>query len=532
MLSWLILFGVVVILIWTLSKLQQHRRTGGIDLPGPTPLPLIGNIPLLAKKGIRNYSVEQMKLGKMSRIWFGTNPQVFVNDPELIAKVIKLVSRRDPAAIDPVEEVFKTRGLPGAPRREWNPRRRLMAPAFNPTVIRTLIPQIHYCSERIFSQWDLNIGTPLDFRKEMMKLTLDTIGVTGFGHDFCAYREKEDEFAESVQFLAELSWKRMQSLFRLYRYLPNFLQGAEEKKRVRALSILRTQAEEILERRRNNQDAGSKTCMLDLMLAARADDSEIASNERRPGELEEVTTTDDEGNKKKIWRLTREQLITEIRSFVSTGHETTSNSLSFFFKWMAEQPDIQKRVHQEVDELLPNLKKPDYEDVKKMVYLSRCLNESFRLTPVLPFTIRFNDEEDMELDGKLIKKGTLFIVPIYALHRNPEWWGPNPDQYNPDNFLDENIAARPQNTFLPFGGGPRVCIGRLLSFTEAVIFISMIFQRYEIRKAPGSLPCGIAEGLTVGPSNLIVTLHKRTQQPQTPSSPSPSTPTLSAISTN
>jgi len=177
------------------------------------------------------------------------------------------------------------------------------------------------------------------------------------------------------------------------------------------------------------------------------------------------------------------QLRDELVTMFLAGHETTAIALSWSIALLSLHPTVRRKLQAEVDRVLAG-RIPDASDYSNLPYTNAVISEAMRLYPPLPITIRQAREDDL-LDGYLIKAGSGVFINIYSAHHNPDVWE-NPEGFDPERFLPERINEVPRFAYLPFGGGPRQCIGNNFALMEAVLALSMITQRYELNLVPGT----------------------------------------------
>ncbi|KAI9054533.1 hypothetical protein LZ554_001689 [Drepanopeziza brunnea f. sp. 'monogermtubi'] len=175
------------------------------------------------------------------------------------------------------------------------------------------------------------------------------------------------------------------------------------------------------------------------------------------------------------------QLRDELLNILLAGRDTTASLLSNTFHVLARRPDIWKRLKAEVDEL--GGMKPEYETLRNMKYLKNLLNESLRLYPVVPGNARFaNNDTTLPHGGGpdgsspiYIPKGAVVAYSVYSMHRRKDVFGPDAEDFNPDRW-DEGL--RPGWAYLPFNGGPRICVGQIFALTEASYTIVRLLQEF------------------------------------------------------
>ncbi|XP_059189386.1 cytochrome P450 3A19-like [Centropristis striata] len=150
--------------------------------------------------------------------------------------------------------------------------------------------------------------------------------------------------------------------------------------------------------------------------------------------------------------------------------------MGFVAYCLATNPDIQKILQEEVDETFPEKCRPTYEALTQMEYLDMVLNEAMRLYPIATRVERMS-KSSVDINGVTIPKGTVVAVPVYTLHRDPALW-PEPEAFKPERFSKENKHNLDPYAFLPFGAGPRNCIGMRFAVLMMKLAIVEILQRF------------------------------------------------------
>ncbi|XP_011706793.1 PREDICTED: cytochrome P450 4C1-like, partial [Wasmannia auropunctata] len=155
--------------------------------------------------------------------------------------------------------------------------------------------------------------------------------------------------------------------------------------------------------------------------------------------------------------LTNINIKEEVDTFMLGGYDTSTIAISFLLALLAEHKDIQNRVRKEIDTVMQeNGGKFTMKSFQNLSYLDRCIKEAMRLYPSL-FIISRRTEEDIKLQSYLVPHGTMVILNIYGVHRDPNFW-PNPEIFDPDRFLPEEIQNRHPYSYIPFSAGPRNCL--------------------------------------------------------------------------
>jgi cytochrome P450 len=270
-------------------------------------------------------------------------------------------------------------------------------------------------------------------------------------------------------------------------YLPKFVANYVERKvRVHA-DYLHRVADEIIAKRRAD-GLGGHGDLLEIMLAPSGD----GTADGKP--------VLDEAN-------IRYQLI----NFLVAGHETTSGALSFALFFLSRNPDVYARARAEVDQVWGETPRPEFEQIVKLRYVRRVLDESLRLQPTVPAYYRAAREDTVLAGVYPMRKGDWVLALTRSLHRDPHWAGDGlkpVDEFDPDRFTPERMKARPPHLYKPFGTGERSCIGRQFALHEAVLVLGTLIRRYDLIADP-EYRLTIAERLTLMPSGFHLGLRRR-----------------------
>jgi cytochrome P450 len=227
--------------------------------------------------------------------------------------------------------------------------------------------------------------------------------------------------------------------------------------------------------------------------------------------------------------MTDQQLRDEVITMVLAGHETTANLLTWTFHLLSKHPEIERRVRVEALRVLGPDRDPGLEDVKKLEDTRLVLDEALRLYPPAWSFERQAVQAD-RLGRYDIEKNDIVGICSYVLHRHPQLWE-NPEGFEPDRFKAERSASRPRYAYLPFGGGPRTCIGNHFAMMEAQIVLAMIVRDYRLELDP-SHPVVLEPTITLRPKHGVRVRRRRASSPagaRPESSPCPAPRTPSGI---
>lgn len=365
----------------------------------------------------------------------------------------------------------------------WQLAHDVLAPAFSREAMAGYHPMMLDVAGRLTDHWDreLAAGRAVDVPGDMTKLTLETIARTGFGHDFGSFeRSRLHPFVAAM--IGTLTYAQRTNTVPAP-LAPLLLRGATRRNAADTALLNRTVDD--LVRTRREAGTGGAGDLLDRMLAT-----------AHPQTGERLSA-----------RNVRYQVIT----FLVAGHETTSGALSFALHYLSRHPEVAARARAEVDRVWGATAAPGYEQVAKLRYVRRVLDESLRLWPTAPAFSR-EARQDTVLAGEAgehpMRRGAWALVLLPMLHRDPEVWGPDAERFDPDRFDAKAARGRAPHVFKPFGTGARACIGRQFALHEATLVLGLLLRRYELRADPG-YRLRVSERLTLMPEGLRLRLERR-----------------------
>ncbi|MDQ1021797.1 cytochrome P450 [Streptomyces afghaniensis] len=362
----------------------------------------------------------------------------------------------------------------------WQLAHDVLAPGFSREAMAGYHPMMLAVARQLTEHWDRAAasGRAVDVPGDMTKLTLETIARTGFGHDFGSFeRARPHPFVTAM--VGTLTYaQRLNTV--PFPLTPLLLRGASRRNAADIAHLNRTVDELIRARRATGGGDGD---LLDRML-------ETAHPET--GERLEL-------------RNVRRQVIT----FLVAGHETTSGALSFALHYLARHPEVAARARAEVDRVWGDAAEPAYEQVARLRYVRRMLDESLRLWPTAPAFAREAREDTVLAGEHPMRRGAWALVLTPMLHRDPEVWGADPERFDPDRFEAQAVRSRAPHTFKPFGTGARACIGRQFALHEATLVLGLLLRRYELPPDP-AYRLRVTERLTLMPEGLRLRPERRT----------------------
>lgn len=347
-------------------------------------------------------------------------------------------------------------------------QRRLSQPAFHRQRIAAYGTVMVEYGARLRARWQ--DGETLDIAHEMMRLTLAIVGKTLFGTDVEA---EADEIGAALTEIRKLFEMPVLPYSNLLEKIPLPATHRFQKARDRLDAII---YRIIDERRRSGVDHGDLISM--LLLAQEEDGS----------------------------RMTNEQVRDETMTLFLAGHETTADALAWAWYLLSQYPEIEAKLHHELDTILAG-RLPSVEDTAHLHYTERVLTEVMRMYPPAWRIGRWIGK-DYEVGGYVIPAGSLVLLSQYVMHHDERYF-PEPFRFDPERWLPEARAARPQFSYFPFGGGPRRCIGEGFALTAGVLLIATLAAAWRMSLNTKS-PVAVEPLLTLRPKSAMrMTLERR-----------------------
>lgn len=329
----------------------------------------------------------------------------------------------------------------------WLRQRRIAQPAFHRQRIAALASVMAEAARDAAAEWETIAagGRPVDVADEMMRLTRTVVLRALLGADLGPFASQVDPAWTTMnQYVGESFW----SLGFTDRW-----PTSKYRRFQAARAVLRGAVDHVISQRRHSaSDSGD---LLSLLLSARDEET---------GEA-----------------MTDEQLRVEVTTFLLAGQETTSLALTWTWYLLSQHAGAQQRLESEIDAVLDG-RPPGYTDLVSLPFTRMVIDEALRLYPPAWGFSRQALADD-ELGGFHLPSGWLAFVIPYVLHRLPAFWQ-DPEAFDPERFLPERSADRPKFVYLPFGAGPRQCIGNHFALIEAQLVVATLAQSYRLHLVP------------------------------------------------
>jgi cytochrome P450 len=417
--------------------------------PGPKGWPLIGSAPQFGRDPLGFLLTCARTYGDVVRLKFGRQSAYMLNHPDQLEEV--LVTNNRNFCKEPImprhtlEGALFGAGLVTSDGAFWLRQRRLAQPAFHRKRIESYGETMAVYTDRMLAGW--RDGQSLDIHEEMMQLTLEIVAKTLFDADVTG------DAAEVGAALNEMMHSIAGQLGQPFQ-IPTYIPTPGNRRFVRAMRRLDALIADIIRRRRaNGADTGD---LLSMLLQAH----------------------DDDGS-----GMTDQQLRDELVTMFVAGHETTALSLSWTWYLLAQHPEVEARLVEELGIVLGG-SAPTLADLPRLRYSEMVLKESMRLYPPAWMLSGRIAVEDCRLGGYHVPAGTMLVLSPWVTQRDGRFFA-EPERFLPERWEDDQEKRLPRFAYFPFGGGSRMCIGQAFAMMEAKLLLAAVAQRFRLDLRPG-----------------------------------------------
>ncbi|HYO89035.1 MAG TPA: cytochrome P450 [Candidatus Limnocylindrales bacterium] len=415
--------------------------------PGPPGTIPFGNLQDFTRDTL-HYILDSRKYGDFVLIRFGPYKGFIAYSPELVHQVLVTDAEhfRKTTATKRALDIVVGQGLFTNDGDPWKRQRKLMQPVFHTRRIGVYGEVMVDFAEELLGDWP--DGEEMDMDQAMSALTMRIIAKTLFD----ANVEDTAAIGEAVTAALREADDRLNRLI----LLPDWAPTKSNRIMREAMVALNGIIERFInDRRASGEDTGD---LLSMLLMARDEDTD--------------------------GQMTDKQVRDEAMTLFGAGHETTSHALSWTWYMLSQHPEVEARLHDELAAVLGG-RAPTLEDLPQVPYTEQVIKEAMRLYPPAWITTR-EAVDDIEIAGYIVKKGEVVVIPIYSLHHDAHYF-PEPERYDPDRFSPEREKDIPKYAYLPFGAGPRVCIGNAFAMMEARLIVATIAQKLTFTVAPDQI---------------------------------------------
>jgi cytochrome P450 len=412
--------------------------------PGPRGLPILGMLPAVRRNPTAVFMSAARRFGDVAYLKIGPRRGYLITNPADVRHVLQDNARnyRKSPLYDKLR-ISLGNGLLTSEGDFWLRQRRIAQPAFHRQRIAALAGVMVNAVEETAAQWQriASVGQPVDVAEEMMRLTRTVVLRTLLGADLGPLGDRVDHaWTIMNEHIGESFWSLG---------LTDWLAVSKRRRFEAARAVLRQAVDHVISQRRRGPSESAD--LLSMLMSARDEET-------------------GEG-------MTDEQLRVEVTTFLLAGQETTSLALTWTWYLLSQHAAAQRRLEEEIDNVLGD-RPPEYADLVNMPYSRMVIDEALRLYPPAWGFSRQAMADD-ELGGFPLPRGWLAFVIPYVLHRLPAFWA-EPDAFDPERFSPERSAERPKFVYVPFGAGPRQCIGNQFALIEAQLAVAALAQQYRL----------------------------------------------------
>lgn len=414
--------------------------------------------------------------GDMAVMYYSVFPLYIANHPDVVHDILVThnsafyKSTQTKIALKPIvgNGLFTNDG------DDWRQQRRLAQPSFHTKRISAYADTMVRYADELCRR--LTPDQPVDIEREMAHLTMQIVAKTLFNYDGGA----NDQLSEAVRTVL----RNVDIRFARLAQLPQWLPTPKNREFRQAIAYLDQFIQQMIEeRRRSQEDNGDLLSML-------------------------IMAHDDETN----MRMSDQQLRDEAITIYGAGHETTSGALTWAWYLLSQHPHVAAKLHEELDRVLGD-RLPTYADLPNLPYTEMVIKETMRIYPPAWATSR-QAIEDVTVGGYALKKNSVVMLNIYGMHRDARWF-PNPDVFDPERFSPENEPHINKRAYIPFGAGPRICIGNSFAMMEARLLLATLARAWHFELAPDQVVAPVRQ-FTLRPRyGMRMVARPRVRTPET-----------------
>ena len=457
-----------------MASQTQSRR-----VPGPRGVALWHSLRRLRRNPLEEYQALRTQFGDVVRLATLPHPVYLLSHPDAVQYVLRdnAGNYRKGLLFKPIA-ALQGQGLLTSEGEHWLRQRRLVQPAFHRRQMATFAEVMVDEARAVVREWRHagQTGSLVNVAERMHQLTFNVVARVLLG----VAPDALDEYSRQLQAIALRLLRHMNDRATQAWVLPGWIPTRRHRQFRRAVAVYDALVQQIIAARRQTLQSAPATDVLALLLAACDDTSGEGMSDR--------------------------QLRDEVITFIGAGAETSAHALSWTWYLLAQHPEIAHRVHAELDTVLGG-QPPTLHDLPHLPYSRMVLDEALRLYPpsvVLPRQANAADT----VSGYGIPQDAIVVLSQYITHRHPDFWAA-PEQCQPERFTPAEEARRHRFAYIPFGEGPRMCIGKAFALMEMHLVLATLAQAYTLEVVP-EYPVVPELAVTLRPRNgLWMTVHTR-----------------------
>ncbi|KAH8286792.1 hypothetical protein KR018_010642 [Drosophila ironensis] len=476
---------VISLGLWLLVHKWPLLRLG-MSLAGPWAFPLLGNAQMVGKLKpefiFLVFTELRDRFGATYRLWLGPQLWVFLHSAEETRQALHDPSLRKAETFLQLEPLIGN-GLLISHGAQWTRQRRLMTPAFQPQLLRSFAPAVKGHVDRLVQRLAATKGASLEVTDPLFACLLDAIVDTSMGTQLHTQSMDHSPVVLAFHRSSELLFKRMINPLLasdwVFRRTQLWRDLREQLQVIHTLmdSVIAKRAQELEEQEKDAPSSGRARNLLDTLLLARFDGVP----------------------------LSRKEIRDEVNTFVFAGVDTTTAAMSFVLYALAKHPQAQSRLREELKEL-PESESADLDALNELPYLEALIKEVLRLYTIVPTTGR-QTTKTTTIGGRSYCAGVTLWINMYGLAHDREYY-PEPYAFQPERWMNQSEPP-PPFSYIPFSGGPHVCIGRRYSLLLMKLLTARLVREFQVDFGPEQTPLQLqAQMVLKAREGIHVRFHK------------------------
>ncbi|XP_075156969.1 cytochrome P450 4g1-like [Haematobia irritans] len=464
-------------------------------MPCPPRLPLVGHAHLVIGKSIEDITAEALRFpeiyGKAICAWVGPNPIVFLADPADIQLVLDSNDHLEKSYEYRYFQPLVGKGLLISKGYRWRHHRKMIAPTFHQSILKSFTPTFAQHSKEVVRRLSTEMGKEFDVHEHMLQISVEILMATAMGVKEQMHGDKCLEYAKAMLDMRDIIHMRQTNFY--YRFDALFTVSSLYKRYIKMLDIITGVTRKIINDRQRIIDAHSSA-----IVEKEIESTKLILSKKKEGLRDDLDDIDEQdvGVKKRLPFLDAmivmskdpeikwndQDIHDEVNTIMFEGHHTTSTASSFVLCLLGIHKGIQAKVIDEQNSIFGHDFQRDctFDDTLQMNYLECVIMETLRLYPPIPIIARKAGRNIPLVSGPYtIPKDATIVISQYHVHRNPDEYS-QPNEFNPDNFLANNMTKRHHYSFIPFSAGPRSCVGRKFAMLKLKVLLSTLLRNYTV----------------------------------------------------